>query len=144
MGATVERAPDRITVTGPEQLHGIDADLADLPDMALTLAIVAVFADGPTTITGVEFIRSHETDRIEAVRTELNRVGIEVAEIEGGFTVRPGRPRPARIETYDDHRVAMSFALLGLVVDGIEIADPEVVAKTYPGYFRDLDQLRGR
>jgi 3-phosphoshikimate 1-carboxyvinyltransferase len=144
MGATVERTADRITVTGPSRLHGIEAGLADLPDMALTLAVVAVFADGPTTITGVEFIRGHETDRIEAVRTELNRVGIDVAEVEGGFTVYPGTPRAGRIETYDDHRMAMSFALLGLVVPGIEIADPECVAKTYPDYFHDLDQLRSR
>ncbi|MEA3076837.1 MAG: 3-phosphoshikimate 1-carboxyvinyltransferase [Actinomycetota bacterium] len=144
MGATVERAADRTTVVGPRQLRGIDADLADLPDMALTLAVVAVFADAPTTITGVEFIRGHETDRIEAVRTELGRLGIEVAEAEGGFTVYPGRPTAGRIETYDDHRMAMSFALLGLVVPGIEIADPGVVAKTYPDYFHDLDQLRSR
>jgi 3-phosphoshikimate 1-carboxyvinyltransferase len=142
MGCEVIRSADAIEVRGPGQLHGIDADLRDRSDTAQTLAIVAVFADSPTTVTGIGFIRRKETDRIAAVVTELARCGIKAHEDEDGFTVEPGRPTPARIETYQDHRMAMSFALLGLVVPGIEIADPTCVAKTYPNYFADLDQLR--
>lgn len=91
----------------------------------------------------MEFIRGHETDRIAAVVTELDRLGIDATEHDDGFTIAPGTPRPGTVATYDDHRMAMSFALLGLVVPGIAIADPDVVSKTYPGYFDDLDQLRG-
>jgi 3-phosphoshikimate 1-carboxyvinyltransferase len=115
-----------------------------MPDMALTLAAVAVFADGPTRVSGVEPIRWHETDRIAAAVTELRRAGIGADEQRDGFVVHPGTPRPARIETYDDHRMAMSFALLGLRSRGIEIADPGCVAKTFPGFWQALDGLRAR
>lgn len=140
MGAVVERADDATTVTGAE-LHGIDADLSTIPDVAQTLAVVAVFADSPTRIRGVGFIRGHETDRIHAVVTELGRIGIDATQTTDGFTVTPGNVRPARIATYDDHRMAMSFALVGLRCEGISIIDPGVVSKTYPGYFDDLDRL---
>jgi 3-phosphoshikimate 1-carboxyvinyltransferase len=143
MGATVERTATTTTVVGTGRLHGLgEVDMVDMPDMAQTLAAVAVFADGPTRVTGVELIRSHETDRIAAVVTELRRAGIAADESRDGFTVHPGTPRPARIETYDDHRMAMSFALLGLRAPGIEIADPGCVAKTFPGYWDVLDGLR--
>jgi 3-phosphoshikimate 1-carboxyvinyltransferase len=144
MGATVEWGPDSVTVTGPPPggLQGVTVDLADLSDTAQTLAAVAVFAGSPTTVTGIGFIRRKETDRLADTVRELQRVGVEATEHEDGFTIHPGTPRPARIETYDDHRMAMSFALLGLVVPGIEILDPGCVAKTYPDYFADLDQLR--
>jgi 3-phosphoshikimate 1-carboxyvinyltransferase len=144
MGCAVEWTDDAVTVTGPPPggLHGVTVDLADLSDTAQTLAAVAVFADGPTTVTGIGFIRGKETDRLADTVRELQRVGIEGTEEADGFTVRPGLPHGARIQTYDDHRMAMSFALLGLVVDGIEILDPGCVAKTYPDFFADLDQLR--
>ncbi|HEX6568157.1 MAG TPA: 3-phosphoshikimate 1-carboxyvinyltransferase, partial [Acidimicrobiales bacterium] len=143
MGARVVRTASATTVTGTGTLRGLgDVDLGDMPDMAQTLAAVAVFADGPTRVTGVEPIRWHETDRIAAVVTELRRAGIAADEERGGFVVHPGRPRPTRIETYDDHRMAMSFALLGLRAPGIEIADPGCVGKTFPGYWRALDRLR--
>jgi 3-phosphoshikimate 1-carboxyvinyltransferase len=103
---------------------------------------VAVFADRPTRVRGVGFIRGHETDRIAAVVRELRRCGIDASEEDDGFVVRPGTPRPARIETYDDHRMAMSFALLGLRSPGITIAAPGCVAKTFPGYWDELDALR--
>jgi 3-phosphoshikimate 1-carboxyvinyltransferase len=145
MGADVEWGTGHTTVSGGRALRGIDVDLGDLPDMATTLAAVAVFADRPTTVRNVAIIRGHETDRINAVVTELHRCGIEAHEHDDGFTVVPGRPHRAVIQTYDDHRIAMSFALLGLVPggDGIDIADPECVAKTFPDYFTVLDQLRG-
>lgn len=142
MGARVERSATSTTVTGTGDLHGIDADLADLSDTAQTLAVVAAFADSPTTLTGIGFIRRKETDRIGNTVRELVRCGIVATEEADGFTVHPGAPRSATIETYDDHRMAMSFALLGLRAEGIDIADPGCVSKTYPGFFDDLEQLR--
>ena len=144
MGARVQRTADGTTVTGSGgtlRSPG-EVDMVDMPDMAQTLAAVAVFADAPTRVTGVELIRGHETDRIAAVVTELRRAGIRADEHRDGFTVHPGTPRPARIETYDDHRMAMSFALLGLRAPGIEIADPACVGKTFPRFWDVLATLR--
>jgi 3-phosphoshikimate 1-carboxyvinyltransferase len=106
------------------------------------LAVVAPFADGPTTITGIGFIRHKETDRIGAVVTELQRCGIDAEELPDGLRIHPGSPSPATVQTYDDHRMAMSFALLGLAAPGIRIADPGCVAKTFPGYWDALEALR--
>lgn len=142
MGARVDRSADRITVTGTGTLRGIDVDMTDISDTAQTLAAVAVFADAPTRVRGIGFIRGKETDRIRAVVTELRRAGIDAVEDEDGFTIAPSRPAPTRFATYEDHRMAMSLALLGLRVPGIGISDPGCVAKTYPGYFADLDRLR--
>jgi 3-phosphoshikimate 1-carboxyvinyltransferase len=143
MGARVERSATATTVVGTGALRGLgDVDLAAMPDLAQTVAAVAVFADRPTRVRGVALIRHHETDRIAAVVTELRRAGIRAEETPDGFVVHPGTPRPARIATYDDHRMAMSFALLGLRAPGIEITDPGCVAKTFPGYWRALDELR--
>lgn len=143
MGATVERSAGRIAVEGTGILHGVDVDLSQVSDTAQTLAVVAAFADGPTRITGIGFIRGKETDRIAAVVTELRRSGIDAAEEADGLVVHPGPVHPATIETYDDHRMAMAFALLGLRAPGIRIADPGCVAKTFPGYWSMLDGLRG-
>ncbi|MGH9084767.1 MAG: 3-phosphoshikimate 1-carboxyvinyltransferase [Acidimicrobiales bacterium] len=143
MGARVERTPTATTVHGTGILRGVEADLGDLSDTAQTLAVVAAFAEGPTRVTGVGFIRRKETDRIAAVVAELRRAGIEADEEPDGFVVRPGTtPRPATIQTYDDHRMAMAFALLGLRAPGIRIADPACVGKTFPGYWAMLDRLR--
>jgi len=145
MGAEVERTATTTTVTGTGRLRGLGrVDLADMPDQAQTLAALAPFADGPTEVTGVGFIRGHETDRIAAVVTELGRLGVAARETDDGFVVEPGTPRPARVATYDDHRMAMSFALVGLRVPGIEIEDPDCVAKTFPGFWAALDGLSGR
>jgi 3-phosphoshikimate 1-carboxyvinyltransferase len=143
MGARVERTATTTTVVGTGELRGLgDVDMSDMPDMAQTLAAVAVFADRPTRVTGVELIRWHETDRIAAVVAEMRRAGIVADEERAGFVIHPGAPRPARIETYDDHRMAMSFALLGLRSPGIEIVDADCVGKTFPGFWRALDRLR--
>lgn len=142
MGAEVEQRSDSTEVRGTGRLHGVEVDLTDMPDMAQTVAAVAVFADGPTTVRGAEVIRGHETDRIAAVVTELRRCGIDAEEHSDGFTIHPGVPRPARIETYRDHRMAMSFALIGLGAPGIEIVDPGCVAKTFPDFFDRLEALR--
>ncbi len=141
MGASVRQTETFTEVTGGA-LRGVDVDLGDMPDMAQTLAAVAVFAEGPTRVRGVEIIRGHETDRIAAVVTELGRAGIVAEATEDGFVIHPGRPGPARIETYHDHRMAMSFSLLGLMGPGIEIADPACVTKTFPGYWDLIDGLR--
>ena len=142
MGVAVERGEDATTVVSERSLHGIDADLAHLSDTAQTLAVVAAFADGPTHVRGVGFIRGKETDRIGAVVTELRRLGAGADEDADGFTVRPGPLRAATVQTYDDHRMAMAFALAGLRVEGVQIADPECVSKTFPGFWRLLDELR--
>jgi 3-phosphoshikimate 1-carboxyvinyltransferase len=141
MGATVHADDTGIEVTGTGALHGIEIDMGDCSDTAQTLAAVAVFADSPTRITGIGFIRAKETDRIAAVVTELARLGIRADEELDGLVIHPGPPQPGVVRTYDDHRMAMSFAIVGLRAPGIEIADPGCVAKTFPGFWAVLDGL---
>ena len=107
--------------------------MGQISDTAQTLAVVAAFADGPTRVTGIGFIRGKETDRVGAVVAELRRLGVDAEEEPDGFTVRPGPMRPATVQTYDDHRMAMAFALAGLRVPGIQIADPGVRGQDVPG-----------
>ena len=140
MGCELVENTNSLTVRGGV-LRGIDIDMNAISDTAQTLAIVAVFADGPTTMRNIGHVRFKETDRIAAVATELKRAGIVVETTEDSLTVHPGPVQPAVIQTYDDHRMAMSFALLGLRADGIQIADPGCTAKTYPRYFEDLAAL---
>ena len=143
MGAHVEVGASHIEVQGSGRLRGVDVDLSRISDTAPTLAVVAAFAEGPSTITGIGFIRRKESDRIAGPVAELRRCGIDASELPDGFTVRPqGPPHGAVFETYDDHRMAMAFALVGLMVDGVSIAGPGCVSKTFPGYFGALDQLR--
>ncbi|MCF0234035.1 MAG: 3-phosphoshikimate 1-carboxyvinyltransferase, partial [Thermoguttaceae bacterium] len=107
----------------------------------LALAVVALFAETPTRIRGVEHMRRKETDRVAATAAELRKLGASVEEFPDGLAIVPPSPdarRAARIATYDDHRMAMSFALAGLKIDGVEIENPGCVAKTYPNYFADL------
>jgi len=120
---------------------GGEFDLTHLSDTAQTLAVVAPFAEGPVRISGIGFIRGKETDRVHAVATELARCGVQVDEDDDGWTIHPGTPHAATVHTYDDHRMAMSFALIGLRAPGIAIADPRCVAKTFPGYWSLLDEL---
>ena len=140
MGCQVTWNESSVTVTG-RPLHGIDIDMNHISDTAQTLSTVAVFADSPTTIRNVGHMRHKETDRIAAVVTELQRCGLQAEELDDGLRIHPGMPQPAKIETYDDHRMAMSFSLLGLKADGIQILDPGCTSKTYPKYFADLDAL---
>lgn len=141
-GASVETTPDSVTVRGGD-LRGGSFDLADISDTAQTLAAVAPFASGPIEVTGIGFIRRKETDRIAAVVTELRRLGVEALELDDGFRIVPGPVAPGVVQTYDDHRMAMSFAILGLKAPGIRIADPGCVAKTFPGFWETLELLRG-
>jgi 3-phosphoshikimate 1-carboxyvinyltransferase len=140
MGCTARWEQQAITVKGGP-LRGIDIDMNDISDTAQTLACVAPFAQGPTRIRNVAHMRLKETDRVTAVVTELRRVGLTVEEHPDGLTIHPGPLRPATIHTYDDHRMAMSFSLLGLRAPGIVIADPGCTAKTYPEFFEDLESL---
>jgi 3-phosphoshikimate 1-carboxyvinyltransferase len=117
-------------------------DMNDISDTVMTLGAVACFADGPTTIRNVAHIRHKETDRLAALATELRRVGAGVEEFDDGVTITPRPLHGAEIETYNDHRMAMSMALIGLRVPGIVIKNPGCVAKTYPGFFADLEKLR--
>ena len=140
MGCSIIWGDNSITVTGRE-LHGIDIDMNDISDTAQTLAAVAPFANGPTRVRNVEHMRIKETDRVAAVVTELRKTGIQVEEHHDGFTIHPGPLHGASIATYDDHRMAMSFALLGLKVPGIIIQDPDCTRKTFPEYFEVLGKL---
>lgn len=144
MGCTVSHEGSQISLTGPSTgLSGIDIDMAAAPDAALALAVACIFARGPSRIRGLSTLRHKETDRLEALRTEITRVGSE-ATIEGDdLLIAPGPVTPARVETYDDHRMAMSFALAGLRAEGIEILDPGCVSKTWPSYFAMLEAIRG-
>ena len=139
MGCSVVRSDDSIAVTGGK-LVGITANMNAVSDMVQTIAAVALFAEGPTEITGVAHNRHKETDRIGALANELRKLGAQVDELEDGLRITPGRLTGATIETYDDHRMAMSLALVGLQVPGVHILNPECTAKTYPNFFEDLRQ----
>ena len=142
MGCGVERGTSWIAVRGPRYLHGVDVDLNALPDSALTLAVVALFARGRTSIRNVPNLRFKETDRMAALQAELRKLGAHVETTATDLLIDPPtQVTPARIATYGDHRMAMSFAVAGLAVDGIVIEDPECVNKTFPGFFDELRRL---
>ncbi len=129
-------SPSITVVGGP--LRGIDVDMNAISDTVMTLAAVALFAEGPTTIRNVAHIRDKETDRVADLTCELRRLGADVEERPDGLTITPGPLRPAAIETYEDHRMAMSLALVGLRSPGVTILDPACVGKTFPGYWDAL------
>ena len=134
MGARVAaRAP--LSLAGPAQLRGVTVDMGDSSDVFMTLACVAPFADGPTTIEGIGHARVKESDRVGATAENLRRLGIRVDEGPDFVRIHPGTPRPdVRLPTYDDHRIAMAFSLIGTHVP-VVLEDPGVVAKTCPDYF---------
>jgi 3-phosphoshikimate 1-carboxyvinyltransferase len=140
MGCEVCREAESITVIG-RALKGVDIDMNAISDTVQTLAVVALFAEGPTTIRNVAHIRHKETDRIAALSAELRKLGAAVIERDDGLTIVPGDLRPATIATYNDHRMAMSFALAGLGSAGVQIENPRCVEKTYPAFFHDLAAL---
>jgi 3-phosphoshikimate 1-carboxyvinyltransferase len=142
MGCSVRQTETETEVTGPAELTGVEVDMANLSDTAQTLGAIAPFAKGPTRVTGIGFIRRKETDRVGAVVAELKRLGIRAEEEADGFVVYPGMPHPGDVETYDDHRMAMSFAITGLVAKGIRIRQPACVSKTFPRFFEVLERLR--
>src|SRR5436190_6783158 len=145
MGCTVTEANHGIEVTGPAELRGLDVDMRDIPDTAQTLAAIAPFANSPTIIRGIASARVKETDRVAAMVTELRRLGVTVDEYPDGLKIYPCTDfHPATIQTYDDHRMAMAFALIGLKVPGVQIENPSCVSKTFPNYFEVVEGLRSQ
>ncbi len=140
MGCQVLYEEDRVTVEG-RPLSGVEVDMGAISDTVQTLAAVALFAEGPTRITGVGHIRHKETDRIGDLATELRKLGATVREHDDGLTITPGPIRAAAIDTYDDHRMAMSLALVGVGAPGVVVNNPGCTAKTYPRFFEDLASL---
>jgi 3-phosphoshikimate 1-carboxyvinyltransferase len=136
MGARCEVGPDGLTVSGPGQVRGIDADLRDVAELAPVLTAVAALAEGPSTFTGLAHTRRHETDRLAALAKEINALGGDVTELPDGLQVRP-RPLQAADQpfgTYDDHRMVMAAAVLGVAVPGLRVANVQTVAKTFPEF----------
>ncbi|NLX98200.1 MAG: 3-phosphoshikimate 1-carboxyvinyltransferase [Rhodopirellula sp.] len=140
MGCDVSYGDGTITVIG-HRLHGIEIDMNAVSDTVQTLGAVALFAEGSTTITNVGHIRHKETDRLAALAIELRKLGAKVEERADGLTIVPDALNGAEIDTYDDHRMAMSMALVGLASKGVVIRDPDCTAKTYPRFFQDLESL---
>ena len=143
MGCIVSEAGNAITITGTPTLHGVDVNMGDIPDTAQTLAAIAPFACTPTRIRGIASARVKESDRVSATCTELLRLGVRVEEYPDGMTIYPNSEwHPAEIQTYNDHRMAMAFSLIGLRVPGVTIQNPGCVSKTFPDFFRVLETLR--
>jgi 3-phosphoshikimate 1-carboxyvinyltransferase len=142
MGATVACGADYLEVQGHGSLDGIDADLNAISDTAPTLAVLGAFARRPVTLRNIAHVRLQESDRLHAVATELRRLGARVQERADGLVIEPAPLHAGVVETYDDHRIAMSFALAGLRVPGIGIRNPECVRKTFPDFFARLEGLR--
>jgi 3-phosphoshikimate 1-carboxyvinyltransferase len=142
MGAVVKCGENDITVEGSTQLRGLDVDMGDISDTAMTLAVMAPFAQSPMRIRNVAHLRIQESDRIAAVATELRKLGGLITEHDDGWEIEPSTLHGGEIETYDDHRIAMAFAILGLRVGGVVILDPACVSKTFPMYFETLERLR--
>jgi 3-phosphoshikimate 1-carboxyvinyltransferase len=145
MGARVEMSSTSTTVRGPEggRLRGVTIDMNAISDTAQTLAAIAPFAEGTTTITGIGHARLKETDRVAALANELRKMGQEVVEVPDGLTIVPRPIVAADIETYDDHRMAMSFGVAALRAPEITILDPGCTAKTFPDFFDRLSEVTG-
>jgi 3-phosphoshikimate 1-carboxyvinyltransferase len=142
MGCRVEVASDYIEVQGPDRLQGVEVDMNAFSDTMITLSAIAPFATTPTTIKNVAHTRLQETDRLWAVATELNRLGIRTQTTPSSIRIIPGQVQSGVVRTYGDHRMAMAFAVTGQVASGIRIGDPGCVTKTFPGYFGALESLR--
>ena len=140
MGCRVMQAADGVRVVGG-RLSAIEADMSDIPDMVPTLAVVAAFARGKTRIKNVSHLKIKESNRIEAVVMELNKMGIAALATDDGLTVEGGSPHGAVIDTYNDHRIAMSFAVAGLAVPGVDIRNPGCVEKSFPNFWEVLGTL---
>ena len=140
MGCRVSKASDGITVSGGP-LKAIEADLADMPDQVPTLAVVAAFSQGTTVIKNVAHLKSKESDRLTATVTELNKMGVKASCTESTLSIRGGQPQGSVVETYNDHRIAMSFAIAGLKVPGICIRNESCVEKSFPTFWQVFEGL---
>ena len=147
MGCSVVRSDDGVWVGRDldQDIEGIDIDMADISDLVPTVAVIAAFAASPTVIRGVGFIRAKESDRLGDLAAELRLAGVDIDETDDGLTIRPSRHRlhPGKLGTHHDHRLAMAFGVLGSVVDGIVVEDPDVVSKSWPDYWDMLDRVTG-
>lgn len=143
MGCAMEDTPEGVLAKPPvaETYSGITVDMSAFSDQAITLAAIAPFADSPTTIKGIGHIRFQECDRIKAIVTELGRMGISCTETEDSITIYPGMPGASTVNTYDDHRMAMGFSLIGLRAEGITIENPSCCRKTFENYFEVLASM---
>ena len=138
MGARHSVGPDGLTISGTGRIHGVTADLRDVAELAPVLTAVAAVAESPSVFTGLAHTRAHETDRLAALAKEINALGGDITELPDGLRIRP---RPLRAEdspgpfgTYDDHRMVMAAAVLGLTVPGLRVAGADTVAKTFPDF----------
>lgn len=142
MGCVVHRDAAGTTIESTAQLTGISIDMADMSDLVPTLAVVAPFASTPTEITGVGFIRAKESDRLGDLARELAKCGIDITVLDDGLRIEPGFGNGAALETHHDHRLAMSFGVLGLRLAGMRVHDPEVVGKSWPDYWTTIEAMR--
>ena len=141
MGCTVTDTDYGVAVSGPKLLKGIEVNMSDFSDQALTLAAIAPFTDTGVTIRGIGHIRNQESDRIQAMYNELTKMGITCTQYDDGISIMPGVVKPCLVDTYNDHRVAMAFSLCGLKAPGMRIDNPECCSKTFTEYFDILDGL---
>jgi 3-phosphoshikimate 1-carboxyvinyltransferase len=143
MGCDVRQRPEGISISRDvaRPLRGVTIDMSQISDCVPTLAVVALFADSPTTVSGVGFIRAKESDRIGDLALELRKLGAQIDEHNDGFTVTPVALHGASLATHDDHRLAMAFAIAKLRIGGVEVQNPEVVSKSWPDYFNIFDNF---
>jgi len=134
LGATVTLDADGLLITGPAGFPGADLDLHEVGELTPVLAALLCFADGPSTISGVAHLRGHETDRLAALATELSGLGARVSETADGLRIYPGQLHGGRFHTYEDHRLVMAAAVVGLRVPGVQVENPGTVGKTFPGF----------
>lgn len=134
MGATVERTDDGLRVTGGAVVRPLVADLHEVGELTPVLAAVCALADGTSRLTGIGHLRGHETDRLQALDEVLSAVGARVEQLPDGLVIEPGPRRPARLDSYADHRMVHAGAVLGLAIEGVEVSDPGAVSKTLPDF----------
>ena len=140
MGNTVIYGKNGVTLRGSGVKPLPKVDMLRMPDQAQTLAVLTAFAEGKTTLTGIRSLRVKETERVRALQTELKKMGIKTESTQDTLTIYGGNPKPAIIDTYNDHRMAMSFAVAGAKLSGIKINNPEVVNKTFPQFWDVLQR----
>lgn len=143
MGCEVNKGEDYIEVIG-KPLKGIRVDMQNYPDIVQPLAVVAAFAEGKSEFYNISHLKYKECDRLEAPVVELKKMGIDATATEDSIIVKGGKPHGAEIETYNDHRMAMSFSIAGLVVEGMKIKNPENVNKSFPGFYSALEKMRSK
>jgi len=143
MGCEVDQTDDTTTIRADRPLLPIDVDLSGSPDGSLAVAVACLFADGESRLRGLGSLRFKESDRLAALASEIERLGASASVVDDVLIIIPGHLQPGRVETYNDHRIAMAFSLVGLVQPGIQISSPDVVTKTWPGYWNLLESLSG-